>query len=172
MISRNQPRLATVMAVMAAILITLGSILTSTAHDYDAGKLTITHPWARPTLGNVMIGAVYVVISNDGETDDRLTSATSTVAERVEIHETIKDGDIAKMQPVQGGVVIPADDSAVLEPLGKHIMLIGLKKKLVAGETLPLTLVFEKHGKIDISVRIEKPAGGAAPKGSHKGSHQ
>jgi len=46
----------------------------------------------------------------------------------------------------------------MLKPGGLHVMLIGLKQPLKVGESFPLTLTFEKAGKLDVTVTVEKSA--------------
>ena len=64
----------------------------------------------------------------------------------------VVDG-VMQMREIPGGLAIPADGSVSLKPGGYHVMLIDLKKPLKAGETVQLTLNFEKAGKVDVSAR-------------------
>jgi copper(I)-binding protein len=86
---------------------------------------------------------------------DRLTSASSDVASQVQIHEMSMDNGIMKMREVAGGLAVPADGSVALKPGSYHVMLIGLKKPLAAGDSFPLTLTFEKAGNISIMVPVK-----------------
>ncbi len=165
-----------ILAVFALMAPLASGSLSIQAQESKAGALTIMHPWARPTHGNVPLSAAYFTIQNKGTKPDRLLSIAGEIAGRIEIHETIKVGDIAKMQPVIGGVEIPAGGTAELKPLGKHVMLMRLNKKLGAGDVFPLTLVFENQGEVKIEVKVEKPGSSASSKpmpkaGSHRGSH-
>ncbi len=162
------------MAVLAAIAITFSSVFAGNEHKTEAGSLSIEHPWARPTLGNVKLSAVYMQIRNTGKEDDTLLSVSTDIANRSELHETVQTGDFAKMQPIVGGVKIPAAGSAQFVPLGKHIMIMGLTKKLEVGDSFPLKLIFEKQGEVMINVKVTKPDTNASKhmkKGSHHGSH-
>lgn len=108
--------------------------------------LYISGAWSRPAPqgGN---GAGYATFSNSTAKADQLVSASSPVAQRVEIHETMIMSGKAMMHPRPGGLTIPAAGVAALKPGGWHLMLIGLKKPLKAGERFPVTLVFETAGK-------------------------
>ncbi len=125
------------------------------AHDYKTDTITIDHPWARPSLGRVPNSAAYATIMNTGAKDDRLVSAATDAAEKVELHTHINDNGIMRMREVDGGIVVPAGETVKLAPGGLHIMLIGLTRKLNAGETLPMTLTFEKAGTMDVVAIIE-----------------
>src|SRR3546814_7663300 len=84
---------------------------------------------------------------------DVCSSDPSPVAEHVEIHEHVMDGNAMRMRPVDG-VPLPAGGMAELQPGGYHVMLIGLKHPLKQGEHFPLTLTFEKAGTVTIEVPV------------------
>lgn len=106
-------------------------------------------------MGNV--SAVYMTIMNKGEKQDRLVSAASDVAGKVETHETVIKNDVAQMIYMPEGYEIPAGGMVELKPGGKHIMLLELKQNLVAGESLMLTLTFESGTVITFAVPIVQP---------------
>lgn len=110
--------------------------------------------WARAGIagGN---SAAYMRIVNHGGTDDRLVSAATDVADTVELHRTVMEGDRMTMQPVPA-VEVPARGEAVLEPGGLHVMLIGLTRKLGEGDSFPLRLTFEREGTVELTVEVRK----------------
>ena len=59
------------------------------------------------------------------------------------------------MKPVKS-IAVPASGTVKLKPGGYHVMLIGLKKHLVAGATFPLTLTFATAGKKTVTVTVRK----------------
>ena len=61
---------------------------------------------------------------------------------------------VMQMRQLADGLPVPAGGSVVLKPGGYHVMLIGLKKPLAAGESIPLTLTFEKAGNISVTVPV------------------
>jgi copper(I)-binding protein len=65
-----------------------------------------------------------------------VVSAASPVAEKIELHETIRDGAVMRMREVPR-LVVSADAPTVLKPGSYHIMLIGLKRPLNRGESFP-----------------------------------
>lgn len=127
----------------------------ATAEDFEAGALRIDDPWSRPTAGNTGTSAVYFEIENKGAVADRLVSAKTDIAEGVELHESIEEGGVAKMQPLQGGIEVPAGGEVKLKPRGMHVMLLGLKQKLEDDQTFPMTLTFERQGDVQIKVEVE-----------------
>lgn len=134
------------------------------AHEEKSEHLTISHPWSRATASSQKVGAVFMTIATNGDRTDRLIGGESPDAETVQIHGHSMDGDVMRMRPVDG-VPIPATGEAVLEPGGFHVMLIGLKAPLFEETVIPLTLIFEKAGKVEIEVVI-KEAGARKASGS------
>ncbi len=89
------------------------------------------------------VSAAYMTIENGGDSVIRLVAAATDAAGLVEIHEVQMENDVMKMRPVEGGIEIPAGGSVELKPGGYHVMLMELKRELVAGEAVSLTLTFE-----------------------------
>jgi hypothetical protein len=79
----------------------------------------------------------------------------------VHLHTVEESGGVAKMRAVEG-IKVPAGKRVVLAPKGTHIMLMGLVKPLVAGETFPLELRFAKAGAVGVTVLV-RPAGSDSP---------
>lgn len=127
----------------------------ATAHDYRHGPLTITHPWSRATSPRAAVGAGFLAIHNSARQADRLVSAGSPLADRVEIHSMRTENGIMRMRRLPEGVVIPAGGDAILAPGGNHLMLIGLKRPLQQGEMVPATLRFEHGGTVAIAFKVE-----------------
>jgi periplasmic copper chaperone A len=117
--------------------------------------ITVDQPWARATAAGAQTGAVYLTLDNKGSTPDRLTGASSDVANKLQIHEMKVENGVMQMRELAGGLSIPAGGSVVLKPGSYHVMLIGLKKPLTAGEKFPLTLTFEKAGTISVTVPVQ-----------------
>ena len=141
------------LSLAAALLVTALLSNLAAAADYTLGDLTIHKPWARASIGQAQAGAAYLTVMNKGSLPDRLIAAEGTVANRVELHTHMMDGGVMRMRPVKAIEVAPGEP-AVLKPGGLHVMLMGLKAPLVKGESFPLTLVFEKAGRIEVEVPI------------------
>ncbi|MQA66913.1 MAG: copper chaperone PCu(A)C [Alphaproteobacteria bacterium] len=156
-----------VLVALAAFVILGASGGDVRGHDFTAGSLIIGHPWARATIGTSRPGGAYLTITNKGGEADRLTGAECPIAERVELHRSSVEGGMMRMVPV-GAIEVPAGGKVMFAPSGYHLMLLGLKKPLVAGSKVPLTLVFEKAGRITVEVAVE-PLGGKGGTKGHMG---
>lgn len=150
-------------AAVAALTIATATF----AHDYTLGDLKIDHPWARASAGAAANGAAYMTITTAGAAADQLVKAASPVADKVELHTHILDGDVMRMRPVSG-ITVNVGEPAVLRPGGLHVMLIGLKEPLKEGSQFPLTLTFEKAGTVTVQVDVE---GASTPMGSVPHKH-
>lgn len=138
--------------IWITVLITLATTLS--AHEYPAGTLIIHHPWAHALPSNANTSAVYMKIENTGDTADQLISASSSIAQAAELHEHTQHNGMLRMQQVPNLSIAPKE-TLTLAPHGYHIMLIGLKESLVAGQKPPLTLVFAQAGTVDVQIAIE-----------------
>ncbi len=103
-----------------------------------------------------MNSAAYMILTNTGDQPERLLRAQSDVAQSVELHQSQTEGGVTSMTPVEA-IEIPAGGQTRLEPGGLHIMLIGLQHELKAGDTVQLTLEFERAGKIQVSAEVRAP---------------
>jgi len=147
------------------ILLSLAFVLATTA-ALAQGGVSIDGAFARPTIGQQRTSAAYMTIKSPAGAD-RLLRASSPVAAKVELHNHINDGAVMRMREVSS-IDVPAGGAATLAPGGLHIMLLELKQPLKTGETVPLTLEFEKAGKVDLTVPVQAPrAGGAMPGHKH-----
>ena len=141
----------------AALAVAAVIATTAFAHEFKLGDLMVDHPWARASIGKAKAGAAYLTIVNGGSEPDRLIAVETPAAKRAELHTHIMENGVMKMRPLTAVEVAPGEPT-VFQPGGLHVMLMGLKAPLAEGETFPLTLSFEKAGKIEITVKIEAPA--------------
>lgn len=128
----------------------------------SAPALRAEDAWSRPAMAMAGhegggMGAVFVTLINDGDAPDRLLSAQCEVADVVELHETRVEDNVAKMRPVAGGIEVPARGRVELKPGGYHIMLMGLRRPLMAGERFPVVLQFERSGTLTVEAVVREP---------------
>ena len=138
--------------ILASLTLALAS-LGAHAHDYKLGSIRIDHPYARATAAGQPIGGAYLKLDNQGA-DDRLLSASAAVSKSVEMHSMAMDGDVMRMRQVQA-IELPAGKTVELKPGGLHIMLVGLKAPLKAGNHFPMKLTFAKAGELTVDVMVQ-----------------
>lgn len=124
--------------VLASFLVALSSIAFA--------DVTINEPWARATVPGQPVGAVYMKISSPDAV--RLVDIETDVAKDVQVHSMKMENGVMKMRDL-GELEVPAGQAVELTPGGIHLMLMGLKKPLVAGETVTVKMTFQdgKNGK-------------------------
>lgn len=142
-------------ALLLAACFSAGLATAAVSHEYKAGTVTVSHPWARATPPGAKVGAAYFVAEASKAGGDTLIGAKADVAGRVELHTHIEEKGVAKMRQVEK-VDVAAGKSLVFQPSGYHVMLMDLKAPLKEGDILPLTLVFAKAGEIKVEATIEK----------------
>ena len=125
------------------------------AHDVKIGNLNIDDVWAR-TGQPGQVSAAYMEIKNKGAAD-KLIAANCDCAKATELHDVKMIDGAMKMVPVTG-MDVPANGELKLKPGAYHIMLIGLNRPLVAGETLPIKIKFEKAGEVTVQAKVKDKA--------------
>ena len=135
----------------------------ATAHE----GLAVRDAWVRAAPPSSKVGAAYFTLENAGGSPETLTGAATNVAERVELHDHVMDGDRMRMREIEGGVALEPGETVAFAPGGKHVMLIDLTEPLDDGGMVPLVLEFESGRTIMLEVPIQRraPQGGEAGHG-------
>jgi periplasmic copper chaperone A len=146
-----------------SVLFAVAATLTLSGAAFADG-IMVKDPYARSATATSKTGAAFMVIMNHSDQDDRLINATSDIAKRVELHTHQESGDgVMKMVHVEEGFEIPAGAMHALKRGGDHVMFMGLNAPLKQGDTVPVTLVFEKAGEVVVEIPVDlerKPATG------------
>jgi copper(I)-binding protein len=172
--------------ILFAAVLTLGGLLAACSSDDSTSasdQVSVNAAWTRITTPTATTGAVYMNLeSPDG---DRLMKASvpSDIAGKTEIHETVggeamgdedmgsmdgemkEEGATGEDSPMSGSMMgmreidileLPAGEEVSLEPGGYHVMLFDLVKPIEAGDTIPVTLTFEKAGEIEVQAEARE----------------
>ncbi|EEE36340.1 periplasmiC protein conserved in bacteria with c-terminal histidine [Rhodobacteraceae bacterium KLH11] len=143
------------MTLKSTLLATL-TTLSLASGAFAADVIVIEDSYARSSGKHAKAGAAFMVIQNQGDTDDRLIGVISDASDRVELHtHEVDDNGVARMLHVEEGFVIPAGETRKLQRGGDHVMFMGLTTPFEAGATVPVTLVFEKAGEIVVEVPVD-----------------
>src|SRR5258707_7833055 len=135
------------------------------AEDVKAGDLVITQAWSRATPGGAKIGGGYLTIENKGSAPDRLIGGSGDIAGKIEVHEMSMNDGVMTMRPLDKGLTIEPGKIVKLAPGGFHLMLFDLKAPLKQGDKVPITLEFEKAGKVTLSLDVQS-LGAQGPAGT------
>lgn len=131
------------------------------------GDLELTGAFSKAMLPGQPVGGGFVTIANSGGADDKLISATSDAAGRVELHEMAMQGEVMKMRKLDDGIAVHAGQTVELKPGGLHFMFFEVKKPFAEGDQVPVTLTFEKAGKVDITLSVQSAKPGEASEHKH-----
>lgn len=143
-------------AAILMVAVTIGmtgspsSVLAAEKHE-----MVVKDAWSRARPPSAKVGGAFMMIHNEGAKMDRLIAASSPVAKRTEIHESLMKDGVMSMAPITDLPIKPGE-KIMLKPGSYHVMLMGLKEPLVKGEMFPLTLVFEHAGEIKVKVHVKE----------------
>lgn len=140
------------------------------AEDIKAGDLLISQAWSRATPNGAKIAGGYLTIENKGAAPDRLIGGSGDIAGKVEVHEMSVNNGVMTMRPLDKGLAIEPGKTVKLAPGGYHLMMFDLKGPLKQGEKVPVTLEFEKAGKVNVSLDVQG-VGAQAPGGMDHSGH-
>lgn len=137
-------------AALAACLLALPAV-PALARD-----ITVTDAYARSATPVSKSGAAFMVIHNDGDTDDRLIGVQTDAAARAELHTHMDMGEgVMKMMEVEEGFPVPAGGMHMLARGGDHVMLMGLTGPMKPDDVIHMTLTFEKAGDVEIDIPVD-----------------
>jgi copper(I)-binding protein len=118
-------------------------------------QVSVDKPWIRATVAQQKSTGAFFQLK--ATSDSRLVEVRSAAADMVQIHEMAMEGDVMKMREVPG-IDLPAGKTVELKPGGYHVMMMGLKQPINAGDSVPLTLVFEGKDKKRQTVELKAEA--------------
>ena len=127
----------------------------SLAHDYEAGKIHIDHPWSREAPPNAPVIGGFFQLTNHGDSEDALIAAESPIAGHVEIHTHKKEDGVMKMIKIDE-VRVPANNSVLFKPGSFHLMIFNPTQALKEGDRFPMTLTFKNAGTVEVEMAVEK----------------
>lgn len=146
------------MAIFLRVLISVGLSLLAQGASAAAGEVQILEPWVQAAPPSAKVLAAYMEVTNGGAKTQIVTAVSSPLFERVEIHRTIVDQNMARMELLKEMTILP-NATISLRPGGLHLMLIGARKRLQAGDAVPLSLTLKDGNALAVSatVRAAKP---------------
>lgn len=143
-------------ALLAAALLALTACSPGGSGSGEAATVQVAGAVCRPTpIGRQTTGC-YLTLT--AAAADRLASVASPDANIVQIHESRIESNMMMMRELREGLPLPAGEAVALEPGGNHLMLLGVKEPLVAGDTVTLTLTFATSAPVEVTATVGQPA--------------
>jgi copper(I)-binding protein len=145
----------TIGSIAGALVCVASFLLTpACAAEVKAGDLVISQAWSRATPGGAKVGVGYFTVENKGSAPDRLIAVSGDIAGKIEVHEMATTNGVMTMRPLDNGLTIEPGKTVTLAPGGYHLMMMDLKNPLKQGDKLPITLEFEKAGKVAVTLDV------------------
>ena len=142
--------------LIAAVLILLVLTLLASCSPAATPSISIEGAWGRPSMSMPTAGSMYMLIKNSGDAPETLLSGSSPACGSIEVHEMVmRDDGTMGMNLIDNPLEIPAGGEVTLEVGGLHIMCIMKNDQFAPGNTVDLTLVFEKTGEKTISLELK-----------------
>ena len=132
----------------------------------QTAPIEVQNSWARATSASQTVGGVFLTLTDHGA-PDRLLSASSPVADHLELHKTVEEAGVMKMLPIPA-LDLATGQSVELKPGSYHLMVMGLKHSLEKGASFPVTLQFEKAGAVTAMVTVQAAGAGGPAMGGMK----
>ena len=152
---------------LAALLFLFAAL----AQAQYTAPVTVKNAWVRATVPSQKTTGAFMLLT--APAGSRLVGARSSAAGMVEIHEMAMVGNVMQMGAVPG-VDLPPGKTVALKSGGYHLMPINLKIQVRAGDSVPLTLIFEGKDKKRQSVEVKaaaRPLNAPAKAGEHRQGH-
>ena len=123
-----------------------------------AAGVSVEHAYARAVPHGQPNSAAFMVLKNSSAHDRALVEARSSVSKVVELHTHKMEGGMMRMRRIDK-IEVKAGSETVLKPGGLHVMFIGLKQQLKAGEQVDLELVFDDGQVTKLTIPVKLVAG-------------
>lgn len=120
-----------------------------------AGPVVVADAICRPTPKGRQVTGCYLSLTAPAA--DTLVSLSTPVAALAQIHEMRMESNMMMMRELEAGLPLPAGEAVALAPGGNHIMLMGVREPLRAGDTVPLTLTFATAGPVEVTATVGQP---------------
>lgn len=160
----------TMLRALALVAVThLAATTSALSHEIKVGDLVVSNLWTRATPGGAKVAGGYLTVTNNGTSADKLLSVSSPVSGKSEIHEMAITNGVMTMRPLDAGLLIDAGKTVTLAPGGYHLMLMDLKEPLKEGAQTPVTLQFEKAGKVETYLHVQGVGAKGPDDGAMKG---
>jgi len=126
----------------------------------DAARITVRDAWVKAATAKDGMSAFFGVVTNVTGDARTIVSASSDAADMVQLHETVVgSGGASTMRQKKGGFPLPAGGAVTLEPGGNHVMLMGLRRELAAGDEASVTFTLDDGSTVDVTAPVKSFAG-------------
>jgi len=133
--------------------------------------LLVRDAWIREAPPGASVLAGYLQLENRGPETLVLDTLSSRDFGRIELHRTLVEEGVARMQPV-GQLEIAAGESVSLEPGGMHLMLFSPGRPLQAGDRVEFSIQLANGASHAFEATVRRGAADEADQHHHHHHHQ
>ncbi len=133
----------------------------------DLSEVPATDALCRPTATGRQVTGCYLTLT--ASRDDTLLSVESEAAALAQVHESNMENNMMVMYELKAGLPLPAGQAVSLAPGGTHIMLLGVREPLEAGDVVRLTLTFASAAPVEVTATVGQPPMPASDDADHAG---
>jgi len=128
------------------------------AASVTSGKaaVQVSDAWAKASVPGQTVGAAYLTLTAQ-QAGLTLRALHTPAAQSVQMHEMIMQGDVMQMRAIES-LDLPQGQALGFAPGGRHLMLMGLKHPLRAGQVLPLRLEFSNGQSLQLQLPVRSTA--------------
>jgi copper(I)-binding protein len=119
--------------------------------------LTVTQARVVAVPPGISDTSVFLTLKNPGAQPVVLTAARSSVAAHAMLMQTVKDARGLTGMTATPSLTVPAHGTLVLDDLGPHVMLMGLKRALKPGEVVTMILSDRAGRTLSVRATVRKP---------------
>ena len=118
------------------------------------GRVEARDAWVEPPPAGHGPAGGFLTLENATDRARRLVGASSPATERIEIHRSWMEGDVARMERLET-VEFPAGETVGLAPGGVHLMLFGAHG-LEPGTSVVLQLELDGGEALEVEAAVRR----------------
>lgn len=134
----------------------------------QAGDLKVSGVWTRATAPGQDTAMVQLVIGS--KQAGKLVAASSEASQSTELHSMVHEQGMMKMRQVES-IDLPAGKPVDFAEAGYHLMLLGLKKPLKAGDEIEVVLNVRLAGGKSVKEKVVAKVKPLVDHGEHEHHH-
>ncbi len=118
-------------------------------------ELEFRDPWIKNLPASVPVRAGYMTIHNPQSEAVSIVSLRSNAFAMIEIHQTIEQDGMMRMEQVTGLKIEP-NSSVQLEPGGLHLMMMNPSEPTQAGDLLEIVVVLDDGSEQRVEMQVKR----------------
>jgi copper(I)-binding protein len=148
--------------VLIGLLLVISSLAIPclASEDSNDNHLMVVNPYVRALLPGQEVTVAFLTIHNHGDSDCKLLSADSPIAQRIEFHTHLHKDGMIKMRSVEA-VQLAAGSSVTFESGALHLMLFEVESSLNSLENTQINIYTDHCGSVSfdapVTNKVSKP---------------